>query len=137
VSGASGSGGRGRMTGAGTSPWTHPLLEAASVTTTKRPRRRVRPRTMPRRPPQSTAHCVLTSGRDGRRLLRAWGGARPRMAGAAAKDLAAVVTCLPSTRWLSSTGWSCLAWRSTTRMTCSAAALPWQGWGLKVGGART
>jgi hypothetical protein len=134
VSGASGSGGRGRMTGAGTSPWTHPLLEAASVTTTKRPRRACLP-----------AHRATTSTSEHRTLcanLRAgWTATVARLGRGEAEDGEGVRGGSSCHRDLpplpSSIGWPCLAWRSMTRMTCSAAALPWRGWGLKAGGART
>jgi hypothetical protein len=58
------------------------------------------------------------------------------MAGAVIEDLAATVPCLPSARWLSLTGWSCLARRRTSRGRCAMAVLPRQGWGLEPGGAR-
>lgn len=92
-----------------------------------------RPRAAPRCPPPSTTRRLSTSVRDGRRLLRAWGGVRARMAGAITEDLAAVVPCLPFARWLSPTRWSCPARRRTTRGRCATAVLPRQGWGLKLG----
>lgn len=88
--------GKGRMMGAATSLWTHPLPEARVHDNNQGAPVK---RGCPPAPPRNVC-CLSTSQRDVRQLLHAREGARPRMARAAAEDLAATVTCLPSSCWL-------------------------------------
>lgn len=125
------------MIGAGTSPWTHPLLEAAFVTTTKRPRRACPP--AHRATTFTSEHRTLcanlqvgwmaTVARLGRGEAEDGGGGR---GGSSCRRDLPPLHSLVVVDWLAMPG---VEVDDTHDVLGGGAALA--GWGLKAGGART